>query len=117
LAPLLFIVLRNWIVAIAILALGMLFFIRFSLGLTGSYVYHFIVPFALGIIYSYAPRHDLAVRLAPYSLLVILVFGMATNLEIARPLIPLDYSSNDVRRLTVMFFHIISLPFIAASCR
>jgi peptidoglycan/LPS O-acetylase OafA/YrhL len=115
LAPLLFVVLRNRIVATAVLLAGMVFFVRFSLGLTGTYIYHFIVPFALGIIYSYSPRHALAVKLAPYSLLAIFAFAVATNLEIVRPLIPLDYHSDEVRRLTVMFFHLISLPFVAAS--
>ncbi|MES2192856.1 MAG: acyltransferase [Pseudomonadota bacterium] len=115
LAPLLFIVLRSRIASAVILIGGMVFFVRFSLGLTGTYVYHFIVPFALGVIYAHAPRHALAVKFAPWSLLAILVFAVATNLEAARPFIPLDYASNDVRRLTVMFFHIISLPFIAAS--
>jgi peptidoglycan/LPS O-acetylase OafA/YrhL len=57
----------------------------------------------------------LAVKLAPYSLLAILVFAVATNLEMVRPLIPLDYHSDEVRRLTAMFFHLISVPFVAAS--
>ena len=115
LAPLLFVVLRNRFVLAAVLFVGMIFFVRFSLGLTGTYIHHFIVPFALGIAYSYAPRHQLAVKLAPFSLLAVLIFAVATNFEAVKPFIPFDYQSNDVRRLTVMFFHLISLPFVAAS--
>lgn len=115
LAPLLFVVLRNRFVLAAVLCLGMIFFVRFSLGLTGSYIHHFLVPFALGVAYSYGPRHELAVKLAPFSLIAVLVFAVATNFEVVKPLIPFDYTSNDVRRLTVMFFHLISLPFVAAS--
>jgi peptidoglycan/LPS O-acetylase OafA/YrhL len=115
LAPLLFVVLHNRIAAAAILFAGMVFFVRYSLGLTGTYLHHFIVPFALGVIYSYSPRHALAVKLAPWSLLAILVFAVAAYLEIGRTLIPQFYESDTVRRLTVMFFHFVSLPFVAAS--
>jgi peptidoglycan/LPS O-acetylase OafA/YrhL len=114
-APLLFVVLRNRYVLAAVLVLGMVFFVRFCLGLTGTYIYHFIVPFALGIVYSYKPRHDLAVKLAPWSLLAVVVFAVATNFDAVKPFVPLDYRSDAVRRLTVMFFHLISLPFVAAS--
>ena len=96
----------------------MIFFVRFSLGLTGTYIHHFIVPFALGIAYSYAPRHQLAVKLALFQLaLAVFIFAVATNFEAVKPFIPFDYQSNDVRRLTVMFFHLISLPFARAYCR
>lgn len=115
LAPLLSVVLRSRIAAAAILIAGIVFFVRFSLGLTGSYLQHFIVPFALGVIYSRWPRHALAVKLAPWSLLAVLVFAIATNLEIVRSLIPLDNHSTEVRRLTSMIYHVLSLPLVAAS--
>jgi peptidoglycan/LPS O-acetylase OafA/YrhL len=115
LAPLLFVVLRSRFAAAAILLAGMVFFVRFALGLTGTYIHHFIVPFALGVIYSYSPRHALAVKLAPWSLFAVLIFAVASELQIGRTLVPLYYESDNVRRLTVMFFHIVSLPFVAAS--
>ena len=108
-APLLFLLVRNWTAFVSLCLMGACTWIAFAFGSMGTYLPTFLLPFVLGAHYAQNPRAELALRLAPWSLAGFLLLGVLPNIA------PPVFSLNVVSRFVVIALAVISLPYIAAS--
>jgi peptidoglycan/LPS O-acetylase OafA/YrhL len=111
-APLLFVALRNRAAAIVILGVGALGWLSFALAGPYLFLACFLFLFALGALYAQHPMMKLAERLAPLSLLLVVIVGVVMNLPAINASLP-DLSP--VVRHIAILIGLAALPYIAAT--
>lgn len=98
--------LRVWLIATGVI--GCIGWSRFALGLTGTHMPAFLLPFVLGVAFARNQEaQQLAVRGAPYSVATLAVAIIVLSFA--------DLSSDPAQRFAVIALSLIALPAVAAS--
>jgi peptidoglycan/LPS O-acetylase OafA/YrhL len=111
-APLLVVLLRNNIAAVAVLTTGLAFWLIYATGVMHIFVANFIFLFGLGIWFSNRARHETAARLVPFCLAGILIFCLVAGIPAVQGEL-LGYGMT--RRLAGIALGMLCLPCVAAS--
>jgi len=111
-APLLMVLMRNNIAAIALLTIGFAFWLIYATGIMHIFVVNFVFLFGLGTWFSNRALHEAAARLVPYVLAGILIFCLVAAIPSVQEEL-LGYGM--ARRFAGIALGVLCLPWVAAS--
>jgi peptidoglycan/LPS O-acetylase OafA/YrhL len=110
-APFFVMSMRNTVATVAVLMIGLVFWLIYARGVNQIYLFHFVFLFGLGVAFAQRPQHKLANALAPYSLVAVALCVVGAG----NAAIGAFVAQHGLLRLAAIAIGLLGLPYVAAS--